>query len=149
MRPSGQSHPQMVRPRVKFLNETQRTEPSADGAPESHAEEQENAHHIPTCPVAGRSQRILQRAERTCSHSSGAGITIKTGSAGVLRRPLVNLSVNKAFQMRIVKQRTVKLNESSCRGTEGFPSDSICIIQGLYTPYKSLPLCQKHLLRFR
>ena len=64
--------------------------------------------------MAGGSKRVLDRAEGTCADSAGAGIAVKAGNTDRLRLSLVDLSVYKAFEMRIIEKSAVKLYELSC-----------------------------------
>ena len=132
----------------QLLNQSQRTEPAADRSSEDHAEEQKDAHHIPSGPVSGGCECVLNGAERTCTDRARAGIAVESGDTGVFCLPLIDFTVNKAFDVCVVQQRTVKLNQSSGRRTVRLPPCCFHIIQGLHTPYRFLPLFRKHLLRF-
>ena len=135
----------------KLLQESQRAEPSAYCPSQRHSEKQDDTHHVPSGAMSGRSQRVLECAERTGTDRSGTGIAVKARNTRIFSIALINLTDNKAFQMRIVQKRTVELNESSFRWTETLPSCIHCIliIQGRYTLYIYLPPCQIHRWRFR
>ena len=97
----------------QFLNQPQGAEPPADGTSQDDAEEQDDAHNIPAGPVTAGGQGILDRAQGTGAYSAGAGIAVEARDTGILGLALVDLTVDEAFQMRVVQQRAVKLDESS------------------------------------
>ena len=97
----------------QLLDQPQGAEPPADGTPEDDAEEQDDAHNIPAGPVTAGGQGVLDRAQGAGTHSAGAGIAVEARDAGVFGFSLIDLAGDESFQVRVVQQRAVKLNESS------------------------------------
>ena len=100
-------------PVQELLHKSHGAEPAADRPAERQSEDHDHAQHIPSGAMAGRRQRVLDRSQRACADRSGAGIAVEAGDTDRLRLSLIDLSVYKASEVRVIEQRTVKLNESS------------------------------------
>ena len=96
----------------ELLDQSQRAEPAADRAAQNGSEKQKDSEHVPSGPVAGRRKRVLQRSERAGSDGTGAGIAVKARDAGIFCIALIDLAVNEAPQVRIMKQRAVELDQT-------------------------------------
>ena len=65
----------------QLLNQTQGADPSADGSPQNHAEQRQDAQHIPGQRMPGSVQRVLQRAQRAAGNGARAGIAVEARNA--------------------------------------------------------------------
>ena len=121
----------------ELLNQSQRTEPAADRPPEHDAKQKDHAEHIPPCTMAGGIERVLNRTQRARTHCAGAGIAVEARDTQILCLSLIDLSLDKALQVRIIQKRAVELSQTTRGGAVRLPPRSFClIIQGQYTPYK-------------
>ena len=121
----------------QLLDQPQRAQPAADRPPQDHAEEHDDAQHVPARPMPGGGQRVLNGAQRAGTHRAGAGIAVETGNAGVLRVSGVDSSINKALDVGIVQKRRIQLDEPPGRRPVRLPPAGFHIIQGQHTPYIS------------
>ena len=121
----------------KLLDQAQRAQPAADRPPQDHAEEHDDAQHIPARPMPGGGQRVLYGAQRAGTHRAGAGIAVEAGNAGVLRVAGVDSSINEALDIGVVQQGRIQLDEPPGRRPVCLPPAGFHIIQGQHTPYIS------------
>ena len=70
-----------------LLNQSQRTQPSADRSSQNHTEQCQNSQYIPWCGVTGCVQCILQRTKRAACDRPRAGIAVEARNADALERP--------------------------------------------------------------
>ena len=134
----------------ELLDQPQRAQPSADGSPQDHAVQQDNAQDVPSCPMAGGGQGILNGTERAAAYGAGAGIAVEAGNADVFRVASVDFSINKAFDVSIMQECRIQLHQPPCRRPVFLPEAGfLFFIQGQHTPYKLLLLCKAHPWRFR
>ena len=120
----------------QLLDQPQGAEPPADGAAQNDPEQQEDAQHIPPGPVAGGAQGVLDAAQGAGGHGPGAGIAVKAGGAGVFGVPVINIPLDKAFQIGVVQQGRIQLHQPSGGGAVALPPGGFHLIQGRHTPYK-------------
>ena len=123
----------------QLLNQPQGAEPAADRAPEDQPVEHENAEDVEADLLVRRADGVLERAQRAGSDRAGAGIAVEAGDAESLRCgrfALVDLALEKALEMGVIKQGAIELYKPSLGRTVGLPPGSFHIIQGQHTPYK-------------
>jgi hypothetical protein len=85
----------------KFLNKSERTQPTADGSAENESEQNDNAEYIGRRACTACRQRILQCADGTSPDRTGARITVESRNAQVFGISLVNSAVDEALDVRI------------------------------------------------
>ena len=123
----------------QLLNQPQGAEPSADRAAEDQPVEHENAEDVEADLFVRRADGVLERAQRAGPDRAGTGITVEAGDAESLRCgrfALVDLALEKALEMGVIKQGAIELYKPSLGRTVGLPPRSFHIIQGQHTPYK-------------
>ena len=120
----------------QLLRQPQRAQPAADRAAQDNAVKQKDAQHIPPGPVTGGGQCVLNGPQRACPDRAGAGIAVQAGHAGVFRLTLINLAADKAFQVSVVQQRRIQLNQSAGGRPASLSKVFFRFIQGQYTPYR-------------
>ena len=123
----------------QLLNEPEGAEPAADRAPEDQAVEHQDTEDVPADLLVGGADGVLQGAQRAGPHRAGAGIAVEAGNTEPLGRgafALVDLALDKAFDMGVIQQGAVELNEPSLGRAVGGPPGGFYIIQGQHTPYK-------------
>ena len=110
-------------PVQELLHKSHGAEPAADRPAERQSEDHDDPQHIPAGAVAGVGERILNGAQGAGTGSSGTGIAVKArdaygiaveaGDADRFRLSLIDFSVYKASEVRVIEERAVKLNKSS------------------------------------
>ena len=86
----------------ELLDQSQRTEPAADGPSEGEPEDHNDAQHIPAGAVTGVGERILDGSQGTCPYCTRAGITVKARDADSFYFALIDLSVDKSPKVRVI-----------------------------------------------
>ena len=94
----------------QFLDQPQRAEPAADRAAKDQSVEHEDAEDVETDLFIRCADRILQRAQRACADSAGAGITVEAWYADALGGrgfALIDFALKEALEVGIIQQRTI------------------------------------------
>ncbi len=120
----------------QLLNQPQRTEPAADGAPQDQAIEHQNTQHIVWRTLIRGSQRVLQRPQRTGTNRPGTGVAVKAGHTHIFCVAHIDVSLDETLHMCVVEQGGVPLHEPPGGGLMGAPPCRNLLSQGRYTPYK-------------
>ena len=120
----------------QFLNQPQRTEPAADGAPQNQPVEHQNAQNVVRRALIRGRQRVLQRPQRTCANRARTGVAVEPRHAKVLDAASVNVALDESLHIGVVKQGGVDLYEPPGGGLMGAPPCRKFLSQGRYTPYK-------------
>ena len=116
----------------QLLNQTQRADPAADGAPEHHPEQGQDAQHIPGRCMPGGIQRILKRTQRTAGDGARTGIAVQARHTGRLQIPGIDVSVHKAPEIRVIQKGRVQLHQTPGPQAHSF----FFLIQFQHTPYR-------------
>ena len=121
----------------QLLDQAQRADPAADRPSQNHAEQCQDAHHVPGRGMPGGVQCILQGAQWAAGDRSGAGIAIEPGNADGFQVSGLDMAVNKAFEVRVIKQGGIQLHQAAgARATDVFIFVIHRLIQGRHTPYR-------------
>ena len=120
----------------QFLNQPQRTEPAADGAPQNQPVEHQNAQNVVRRALIRGRQRVLQRPQRTCANRARTGVAVEPRHAKVLDAAGVDVALDESLHIGVVEQGGVNLYEPPGGGLMGAPPCRKFLSQGRYTPYK-------------
>ena len=120
----------------QFLNQPQRTEPAADGAPQNQPVEHQNAQNVVRRALIRGGQRVLQRPQRTCANRARTGVAVEPRHAKVLDAAGVDVALDESLHIGVVEQGGVNLYEPPGGGLMGAPPCRKFLSQGRYTPYK-------------
>ena len=88
----------------KLLDQSKRTQKSADPTPKQNAVKHDDADDVIRGALVGCRQCILQRSERTSPRRARAGIAIESGGADVFNLSHINIAIAKAFEIGIKEQ---------------------------------------------